>query len=311
VYIYQGFPEFHAFAMLGGALWCTGNMLCGPIVQLIGLGLGLLVWGSTNMIMGWASGTFGLFGLKAESIANPDYNYIGMSLALCGFFIFLNVKSKTVELEKYNKYEDSLRLQDESFRQQQISDIDGGSDLINAMLLGNKPVDLTKDWTTALTATQQRVLGLSMATIAGLLLGCSFDPAQYVNDSLYNGTDNPLNYVFPHFTGIIITSCTYFTIYILINRYFLNRDPFLSKSCIIPGVISGFLWGLAEIAFFIANGALGFSVSFPIITIGPGFIAASWGILVFKEISGAANLSVLAAAFCVTITGLVLVSLSH
>lgn len=35
-----------------------------PIVKMIGLSLGLLIWGATNLIMGWSSGTFGLFGLK-------------------------------------------------------------------------------------------------------------------------------------------------------------------------------------------------------------------------------------------------------
>lgn len=29
----RGFPPFHVFAMLGGVLWCSGNMMCGPIIQ--------------------------------------------------------------------------------------------------------------------------------------------------------------------------------------------------------------------------------------------------------------------------------------
>jgi hypothetical protein len=50
-------------AMWGGVLWCTGNILCGPTIQLIGLASGLLIWGNTCMLSGWASGKFGLFGL--------------------------------------------------------------------------------------------------------------------------------------------------------------------------------------------------------------------------------------------------------
>ena len=56
----RDFPPFHALAILGGVLWCTGNMMCGPVIQLIGMGLGLLIWGSVNMLMGWATGTFGI-----------------------------------------------------------------------------------------------------------------------------------------------------------------------------------------------------------------------------------------------------------
>jgi len=35
---------FLLLAMLGGALWCLGNMTVVPIVKMIGLSMGLLVW---------------------------------------------------------------------------------------------------------------------------------------------------------------------------------------------------------------------------------------------------------------------------
>jgi hypothetical protein len=39
----------------GGVTW-AGNVASVPAIKLIGLGLSLLVWGSSNMLMGWASG---------------------------------------------------------------------------------------------------------------------------------------------------------------------------------------------------------------------------------------------------------------
>jgi hypothetical protein len=41
----QGWPRFEPIAMIGGVLWCTGNLLTVPIIKMIGLGLGLLIWG--------------------------------------------------------------------------------------------------------------------------------------------------------------------------------------------------------------------------------------------------------------------------
>lgn len=38
------FSAFLLLAMLGGALWCLGNMTVVPIVKMIGLSMGLLVW---------------------------------------------------------------------------------------------------------------------------------------------------------------------------------------------------------------------------------------------------------------------------
>ena len=84
--------EEFGIAMMGGFLWCTGNMMCSLIIQMIGMGMGLLIWGSLNMLMGWASGSFGLFGLHAEPISNPSWNYAGVSLALVGLALFLQVE---------------------------------------------------------------------------------------------------------------------------------------------------------------------------------------------------------------------------
>lgn len=39
--------------MLGGALWCLGNVTVVPIVNSIGLSLGILLWGLSNMLVGW------------------------------------------------------------------------------------------------------------------------------------------------------------------------------------------------------------------------------------------------------------------
>jgi hypothetical protein len=65
--IYQGAPRFEPIAMLGGIIWCTGNLLVVPIVSRIGLSLGLLIWGGSAMIMGWASGVFGLMGINKQT----------------------------------------------------------------------------------------------------------------------------------------------------------------------------------------------------------------------------------------------------
>ena len=58
-------------ARAGGVIWATGNICVVPIVKAIGLSKGLLLWGSTNMLTGWASGRFGhvLIGPYGEVLA--------------------------------------------------------------------------------------------------------------------------------------------------------------------------------------------------------------------------------------------------
>ena len=74
---------FMPLATVGGVLWATGNTLSVPVINSIGFGLGQLIWNSANMLMGWASGKFGLFigSQYADEITYPNLNYAGVALA--------------------------------------------------------------------------------------------------------------------------------------------------------------------------------------------------------------------------------------
>ena len=66
-----------------------------------------------------------------------------------------------------------------------------------------------------------------------------------------------------------------------------------------------------QISWFVANGKLGFTVTFPMISCGPGFIGALWGLFLFKDITGTRNIAILGAAVAVTLASLILVGVSH
>ena len=44
--------------------FAPGNVLCVPIIKFIGIGVGMLVWGSTNLITGWLCGEVYILFLK-------------------------------------------------------------------------------------------------------------------------------------------------------------------------------------------------------------------------------------------------------
>jgi hypothetical protein len=46
----------------------------------------------TSMVMGWASGRFGLFGLTAQSVSNPTLNTVGVLIAVLALGVFAFVK---------------------------------------------------------------------------------------------------------------------------------------------------------------------------------------------------------------------------
>ncbi|XP_020849737.1 transmembrane protein 144 isoform X3 [Phascolarctos cinereus] len=231
-------PKFWPLAMLGGCVWATGNITVVPIVKTIGLGLGLLIWGSFNSLTGWASSRFGWFGMDPEDVSRPLLNYIGAGLSVIR-------QSTALRLMAWIVYGPTIFL------------------------------NYKTEYCCVLAVT------------SGILYGCSFVPIIYIkdhgkrNDSIYAGSSQyDLDYVFAHFSGIFVTSTLYFLAYCMI----MKNNPKVYPQAILPGFFSGVLWAIASCCWFIANHSLSAVVSFPIITAGPGLIAAMWGIFVFKEI---------------------------
>ncbi|KAM6148185.1 transmembrane protein 144 [Erethizon dorsatum] len=278
-------PRFWPLAMLGGCIWATGNIAVVPIIKTIGLGLGILIWGSFNAITGWASSRFGWFGIDAEEVSKPVLNYIGAGLSVISAFIFLFVKS---EIPRNTCATDTTPLMGEHVINSAPDPCAGPS------------------WVDRLSAAHCRLLGCSLAVISGTLYGSTFVPIIYIkdhgrgNDSIYAGASQyDLDYVFAHFSGIFLTSTVYFLVYCIA----MKNSPKLYPEAVLPGFLSGVLWAIATCCWFIANHSLSAVVSFPIITAGPGFIAALWGVFIFKEIQGLRNYLLLMLAFCVILAG--------
>ncbi|XP_077135521.1 transmembrane protein 144 isoform X1 [Ranitomeya variabilis] len=284
-------PRFWPLAMVGGCVWATGNITVVPIVKTIGLGLGLLLWASTNLLTGWASSRFGLFGINPEEVERPYLNYAGAGLSALSAIIFLFVKTEVKSVTPESETTPLLRI---SINTQEAAVTDSS-------------------WVDQLSPLQRRIIGSLMAVGAGVLYGSSFVPVLYIkdhsknNESIYAGSSQfDLDYVFAHFSGIFITSTVYFLIYCVVMK---NR-PKVYPEAILPGFISGILWAIATCSWFLANNYLSAVVSFPIITAGPGLIAALWGVLAFKEIRGMKNYLLLILAFCIVLSGSLLTAFS-
>nr|XP_017205629.1 transmembrane protein 144 isoform X7 [Oryctolagus cuniculus] len=262
-------PKFWPLAMLGGCIWATGNIAVVPIIKTIGLGLGILIWGSFNALTGWASSRFGWFGMDAEEVPKPLLNYTGAGLSVVSAFIFLFIKS---EIPNNTCSVDTTPLIAEH--------------VINTAQ-DSCPSDSSDSWVDKLSTVHRRLVGCSLAVISGVLYGSTFVPIIYIkdhskrNDSTYAGASQyDLDYVFAHFSGIFLTSTVYFLAYCVV----MKNSPKLYPEAVLPGFLSEVLWAIATCCWFIANHSLSAVVSFPIITAGPGFIAAMWGVFMFKEI---------------------------
>lgn len=136
---------------------------------------------------------------------------------------------------------------------------------------------------------RMRIIAAILALISGIFFGLVFTPSTYIqehrNDKYPGASNNGLYYIFSMYTGILLTSIIYYSIYIIYKR---NR-PYVHLQSILPGFLSGVMWGIAQAAFIFANSTLSQAISFPLISTGPATIAALWSIFYLKDIRGKRN----------------------
>ncbi|KAL1529473.1 hypothetical protein AB1Y20_000420 [Prymnesium parvum] len=296
--------KFFPFAALGGALWSTGNIMSVPVINSIGLSMGLLIWGASNMLMGWATGAFGLFGVDKSPLAHPELNYAGVALAVVALAIYSQIKTSLAKSSDTSNVE-PLRADDAGKLVE-----DGRADEIMSTTISPETfLDLSPPGDGP-SATMKRLGGIAMAIAAGLLFGNNFTPPTYMQDN-NEGPDGKsvisvLSYVFSHFTGIFAMSTFWFLLYCAA----MKSNPRINPRLVIPGFISGIMWAVASTCWFVANRSLDMSIAFPIITSGPGIVSALWGVFVFGEIKGKRNYVMLSGSILLSITGCVLIALS-
>lgn len=292
VEIIVGSPyRFEPLGMLGGMFWCLGNALVVPIVDSIGMSLGLLIWGTANMLTGWCAGHFGIF-VDKEDVAHPELNYVGITLAALSVFVYFPIKpASQKKLIQNSGSEESEPLVVDSAPSDFVDDTSINSSRAGGLL--------------ATLRAAKKAVAIFLAVVAGFLYGINMLPVSHLQQK--HSDASPLAYALSHFAGIFATSTAMMVIYCIYKK---NRPQIYPQS-ILPAMIAGTLWAVAQSGWFVGNANLGLTVAFPIICTGPGIVGSLWGVFLFKEIQGVRNFAWLIAAFTTTLLGIGLITLSH
>lgn len=333
-------PQFIPLAAVGGAIWCASNLFLVPIVDCIGIGMSMMLWGMNEMLAGWATGRFGLFHTNAEPIAYPWLNSLGVVIAVASLVVLVAIRPDTlddagpgelgsvgVSAAKHIDEDGDVMQAAPLIRGDSLISIEAGLDPGASLEDGSnaQPSDSKEDedggkWTDRLTPRQRRIFGVCACVVAGFMSGSTFTPPQAVVDATANwmarGAVGPAPYpgastslfdlLMSHFTGIMLSSTVFVMVYAAARR---NRPQVFAQS-VLPAYVSGLVWGVAMVCWFIANANLEIVIAFPIVTLGPGICNMGWGILLFKEVTGKRNFALLAASVVLYLTASVAIVLS-
>jgi len=287
----RGMPKFNAIAAIGGVLYATGNIGSVPIVQAIGVGVGMLVWGSVQVTVGWAVARFGLFGTKKQTVHTEWMNYAGLILTIITGLILVFVK-----------HEDP--------HQMHISDAElelKNSDPTTNNVVKREYIRSDSDEGGTFRMDKRKLFFLGLAVFLGILHGLMLTPIVYVQDSDTDHSENVLDYIFSHFSAVFAFSTIYFVLY---SAYKRSR-PFIASELVLPSVAYGILWSIGMVLFIVANNELSQTVSFPILTRAPAIIGALQDVFLWKTVKGRRNLILLSIGVCVGVAGVLLVALSN
>lgn len=238
-------PFFPPLALLGGALWCIGNVATPFIVRNIGLGLGLLTWGSVQMLTGWATGYFGLFGVAKAELRHPYLNIVGVVIALCAVAIYVLVALQphrpkwTCSSSSHDFAAHSPLLPPVSpvnvTIEEEIEQVkDDMSDMMDPN--GFHP-EKKKGEIVVPPSAKARAAAVFAAACAGLLYGVNMIPATAYQDTNqgfdpFHRRKDGLDLVFPQYSGIMAMS----TIITAIYSIYKKNKPFVNPNLLLMGM---------------------------------------------------------------------------
>eukprot|EP00121_Abeoforma_whisleri_P009537 Awhi_evm1s8772 len=220
--------------MLGGALWATGNLFTVAIVQRIGLGIGLLIWGFSSMITGWASARFGILGLNADVISNPTLNTVGTLFAVASLPLYLLVKTtvgnensireiaETGSISSYSS-EDSISQSHVDIKSEEETSplLEKHPPLTDSRSLERLRRSIQEDKITIDNKAKpwDKLFGYALALFSGLCYGVNFNPSQWTMDNVKGASQNGLDY---------------------------KNKPQIYAECTLPAIVSGCMWAVAQ-----------------------------------------------------------------
>jgi drug/metabolite transporter (DMT)-like permease len=307
-------PAFYPFAMLGGAVWMVGNLMCPIIIKWNGLGVSQMVLGITNMLVGWATGRFGLFHITKQTVISDPV--LGLLLSVASLFVFTQVRDLPEDLQKLESEANASDTKNgtganthaRDFQQRQTAQDVVFADVESRTTSSGSHEALEDGDAKKSEALEELKFGVGwvMAMLAGALAGFTFTPIELLAQA--EGNDhNYLDYIWSSFAGIAVAGSVAVILYALVR----GKKAHMPRAHVLPALASGAIWSVAQTAWFKANEELSMVIAFPIITSLPGILALAIGMVFFGELRTRRARVFAAIAVILRLAGTALITLDN
>lgn len=286
------FPtELSSLGLLGGSMWCLGNLCTVPIFNRLGLGRGLSLWTGISNVVGWLIGRFGVFGIIPEALRAPWLGILGLLFSMCGLCVVATVKMSTSTASSNN--DDA----NDDTKNSNVTPLLPGIETS-----GNSTPDLENNAESAMVVNKNEKVrnaqGIMLASIAGSLYGFMYVPMTIymqlqppdvdiaAGNAPVGGASISMvlhegRFFFSQFTGIFLTS----TVCLLLYSLF-KKPQQIANAAYAPAIISGMMWACANMGSMICSSSMvfGLMVGPTLANNGSFIINALWSLLYFKEV---------------------------
>ncbi|CEF59430.1 Transmembrane protein 144 [Strongyloides ratti] len=293
--IYNQEFYINIYPMFGGFLWSIANFGSFFIIDVFGIGIGMLLWNVGNCVTGWITGYYGLFGIKARKPKHFIINIIGVFLIIISGIVFSFVKKSI----RNQKYIDIITLQ--------TYNRNGVFFNVNDINSNNEKNIFYKN------EKYKKILGIVIALICGFFYASTTTPIYYLLNNpneLVIGKEKftSSSYILSLGLGVFITTSLIF--FISIRLYGLKSDILGNKDIMLSSILSGLIWFNSMYFMLKAIDIVSQIITYPIMSISPGLIGILWSIFYFKEICGTKNYIAIFIAMFIAICGIFLLVFS-
>jgi len=270
VLLYNDFV-FTYLGVIGAALWVPASILSIAAINNLGMSIAVGTWAGVTIVVSFVWGV--ILGQEVKSIT---LSIVALLLLIIGI---LGLSLSSTSLISGKKQEPFVQREE-------------------APLISNPP-DVNGDITPE-NPIKKRIIGFSCAILLGLMNGSMMVPTKFLPENAKG-----INYVVSFSIGVVIVTPICAVIYFLIRR---QEPVFHIKVAFLPGLITGLLWSVGNFCSIYATMYLGLTVGFPLTQLAL-VVAGLWGLIVFKELSGARTIAFWFLSVLVLLSGAALLAL--